>query len=70
MKKTFYWITFAATIVLLLCFAGFTIADYIHYDDMVNSAPFDVFILIRGIQFVIPAAITFIVSIILKKKIK
>lgn len=70
MKKTFYWILFWLTIALVLCFAGFLIADYINYDPVVTSAPFDVCIIVRGIEFLIPAIITFIASLIIKKKLK
>ena len=70
MKKKiplFLWIAAA------LLFVGFGIgvaADYQYYitEGIYGSAPFDLYILIRAIEFLLPAILCFIVGLVLRRK--
>ena len=58
---------FLVCIFLLIGFSIRLTADYIHYNETF-SAPFSVFILIRGLEFLLPAAILLVIGLILRKK--
>lgn len=66
MKK--YKILYGISIILLICFCVFIGIDYSNYDPIVTSAPFSTNILLRGVEFLIPSIIIFVIGIILKKK--
>ena len=75
MNKTKRWshladILLVAAIILVLAFAVNIGIDFYNYDKVLNSAPFYVFVLAHGISFLIPAIILFIISKIIKRKLK
>ena len=67
-KKLLCKILYGVSALLLLVFFVMLVVDYLHYDAMLTSAPFYVFILIRAIEFLLPSAILFTVALILNKK--
>ena len=56
--------------LLVLGFIVNTIIDYSRYNSTLNSAPFSVWILVNAIYFVIPAAVAFVIGLIVGKKAK
>lgn len=56
------------SIAFALAFIVFTAYDIHIYSTTVNSAPLYAFILVRAVEFIIPAVILYIVSRVLKKK--
>lgn len=66
MKKTIAKILKIISIILAVCFVVLLIIDYIKVYPF-GSAPFYVYILVRAIEFVVPANICYIVSRILNK---
>lgn len=69
MKKQKY-VTFLyfVSIILVVGFLVSVCIDYFTYDSTYNSAPFYVFIIVRGMEFILPALLVWIVARILKKK--
>ena len=47
-----------------------TVIDYLQYDEMVNSAPFYLWVVVNGIHFIIPAVILFVIGIVIGKRKK
>ena len=68
-KKTLCSILFTAAAVLAAAFAALLTVDFFKFYEF-GSAPFYVYILTRGIEFLLPAAICLIAGIIIKKKQK
>lgn len=68
MKKWIVRILYIVAIVLGLGFAMQLGWDYYQYTHTLNSAPFWVWILVRGVEFLIPAAILALVGFLLHKK--
>ena len=66
-KENFYKLLYIVSILLILCFFILLGIDYFKYNAMVNSAPFYAFIIVRSLEFILPAAIIFIVAKIIKK---
>ena len=60
-------IFFAICILLVTGFLVTIFADLAQYNET-YSAPFSVFLLIRGIEFLLPAAILFSIALVLRKK--
>ena len=58
------------SLVLIVCFIIKTIFDYGKYSSTLTSAPFDIWILVNALYFVLPALIIFILGIIKKRKNK
>ena len=56
--------------ILLACFIVTTIADYRRYVTTLNSAPFSVWIMVNAMCFVLPAAIAFLIGIVIKRRNK
>lgn len=69
-RKTVTKVCYAISIILLLCFIVKTIMDGIRYDSIVGSAPFEVYILVNAIYFVLPAVISFVVGWLINRKSK
>lgn len=69
MKKHLPLAFLIISIAFALAFIGFTAYDIHVYNTTVNSAPLYLFILARGVEFIVPAVILYIVSRILKKKL-
>ncbi len=57
-------------LLLLLLFAFFLGMDCGSYNPMHTSAPFYVCILVRGLEFLLPSGIAFLVACLLWKKAK
>lgn len=67
-KKTLKIVTKILTIILLLCFLMSLIADYINVYRF-GSAPFYIYIIVRGIEFILPIIVlNIVVSIIARRK--
>ena len=66
-KKTVCSILFIAAALLVAAFAALLAADYFKYYEF-GSAPFYVYILTRGIEFLLPGAVCFIAGIIIRRK--
>lgn len=56
------------SLILIICFVVKTVFDYGKYSSTLNSAPFDLWILVNALYFILPAAIFFIIGMIEKKK--
>ncbi len=54
--------------ILAGLFLIFTLMDFVGYKSSLNSAPFYAFVLVRAIEFLIPALIAFAAGLILKRK--
>ena len=69
MKAIIYKILYAVSALLLLLFIVFLCIDLYFYNDMLSSAPFYAYIIIRSLEFLLPSLIIFIVALLLKGKI-
>lgn len=56
------------SIVLIFVFVIKTIKDYQYYQSTLNSAPFEIWVLVNSIELVLPAIICLLTSVILKHK--
>ena len=56
------------SIVLIFVFVIKTILDYQYYQSTLNSAPFEVWILVNVVELILPAVICLLTSVILKHK--
>ena len=68
MKNKIHNIFFIVAVICMLLFLLFTILDYIKYKNMLTSAPFYVFVLVRIVYFIIPAVICIIIGLVIKHK--
>ena len=59
---------FGISALLALGFAIHTIVDACRYDSMLTSFPFYAFIIVRAVEYLVPALIVFVVGLICKKK--
>lgn len=66
MKKLSKILNIISITLLLICVV-LLVLDYIYYYPY-GSAPFYVYILVRSIEFILPAIICFVISCCLKKK--
>lgn len=64
--KTISKILKIVSIVLILVFVGLLINDYINVYPY-GSAPFYVYVLVRVIEFIVPASICFVASELIEK---
>lgn len=55
--------------VLLIAFLVKSIADYVKYSTVENSAPFSTWLLANALYLIIPAIAVFILGMIIKKKL-
>lgn len=69
-KENIYKFLYCISIFLIIVFAIRLGIDYLKYDTFNNSSPFYVRIIERGIEFILPSVIVFIVGIFCKKKYK
>ena len=67
-KENYYKFMWVMSALLLLGFVVRLGVDYYKYNPVVTSAPFYVCIIIRGLEFILPSIIAFIVGIICKRK--
>lgn len=70
MKNGIIKILYCAFAVLVLAFIVFLGIDFYFYDPISTSAPFYAYLIIRGLEFLLPAVIVLIVCEILKRKLK
>ncbi len=68
-KENLYKVLYVVSIVLIIVFAIVLFIDYKNYDAITNSAPFSVDIIVRGLEFVLPSLIIFIIGLVCKKKL-
>ena len=61
-------ICYGASVLLFIGFIINTLIDYSRYDSAINSAPFDLWIIVNAIFFIVPAIILFAVGFVIKKK--
>ena len=69
-KENIYKFLYGISIFLIIAFVIILVIDYFKYDPYNNSAPFYVCILERGLEFILPSIIVFVVGIFCKKKYK
>ncbi len=67
-KENLYKFLYLVSIVLIIVFAIILVIDYKNYDAITNSAPFSADIIVRGLEFVLPSFIIFIIGLVCKKK--
>ena len=70
--KKLNWIKvcYGLSVLLVIGFIINTIIDYSRYNSTLNSAPFYLWIIVNAIYFIVPALISFVVGLIIKKKAK
>ena len=68
MKKYIPGICYAVGAALTAAFVLKSIVDYRQYSSTLNSAPFDVWVLVNALYLLIPAIIVLVIGIIVKKK--
>ena len=70
MNKKVYKYLYLVSILMVCVFIILIIVDYSDYDPITTSAPFYVDILLRAVEFVLPAFVFACVSYIYQKKNK
>ncbi len=63
-----YKALYIASVLLIILFFACLGMDYFNYDTSSNSAPFYAFILERGLEFILPSILVFILGVFLRKK--
>ena len=56
------------SIILVIAFTILLAIDYSKYDSIINSAPFSAYVIVRLIEFVIPAFVCFLIARIIRKR--
>lgn len=69
-KQSIYKIFYLVAALLVLGFLIRFGVDVFLYDTYLTSAPLYLFALVRAFAFLLPAALVFLVGLLLKKKIK
>ena len=69
-KQNLYKIAWGIAAALLLAFSVTLIIDGCTYNDTLTSFPFYVYVIVRGIEFLLPSLLAFGVAFLLKKKYK
>ena len=67
-RPTFYQVLYAVSIVLVLCFILFFGVDVCNYHAYLGSFPLYTYAVIRGIFFLIPSMIVFVVALFVQIK--
>ncbi len=70
MKSNLLKILYCVFAVLVIAFIVFLGVDFYFYDPIATSAPFYAYLIIRGLEFLLPAVIVLIVCEILRRKLK
>lgn len=65
MKHRFF---FAAALILILLGGGSILMDWMRYHQTLHSAPFRIFILVRCVEFLLPAALCGAIGLILRRR--
>ena len=63
-------VCYGLSVLLVIGFIINTIIDYGRYNTTLNSAPFYMWVIVNAIYFIVPALISFVVGLIIKKKAK
>ena len=69
-KNNLYKVMYGIAAALVVIFGVKTGIDFYHYDSLLNSAPFYVFVLANAMEFVLPAALLAVFASIFRKKNK
>lgn len=67
-KKNIPKICNIVSAILAAAFVIKSIADYTHYSNVLNSAPFYVWVLANAVYLIIPAIVVLVIGISAKKK--
>ncbi len=67
-KENIYKFLYVVSIFLIIVFCIRLGIDYFNYDTYNNSAPFYTYVLVNGLEFIVPSIIVFVVAKIVKKK--
>ena len=70
MKSNICKVLYCVFAVLVIAFIVFLGIDFYYYNPIATSAPFYAYIIIRGLEFLLPAVIVLIICEILKRKLK
>ena len=63
-------VCYGLSVLLIIGFIINTIIDYGRYNTTLNSAPFYMWIIVNAVCFIVPAIITLIIGLVIKKKTK
>ena len=67
-RKNIYKVFYGFAVLLTVGFCVGTSVDFYQYDEMSNSAPFRLFVAVRGIEFLLPGLILFLAGSAVKRK--
>ena len=67
-KENGYRLCNFVSILLVIGFGIKLIKDWVVYNTTLNSAPFYLWVIVDGIALLLPAAILFLIGILLKRK--
>lgn len=67
-KEKIYKFLYFVSALLIIGFGIRVGVDAYQYSAAINSAPFYVFVLARSAEFILPAAICFVIGIVMNKK--
>ena len=67
-RKNIYKVFYGFAVLLAVGFCVGSSVDFYQYDEMSNSAPFRLFVAVRGIVFLLPGLILFLVGRAVKRK--
>ena len=56
------------SLLLVLGFIIHTVVDYTRYNSTLNSAPFYIGIIINAVCFIVPAILTWLAGVVIKKR--
>lgn len=69
-KEYWYRLMYVISGLLVLGFAIRLGTDWVQYDDRMTSAPFYTFVLIRAVEFLLPAVLIFAGAFLIRKIIR
>ena len=67
-RKNIYKLFYGAVLLLVIGFCVRVGADFYEYNEMTYSAPFYVFLIVRGLEFLLPGLLLFLAARVVKKK--
>ncbi len=70
MKNNVCKILHCISALFVLLFVVFLGVDFYYYNPITTSAPYYAYIIVRALEFLLPSLIIFIISEILKRKMK
>lgn len=69
-KESLYKFLYLISVLFIVAFVIRLAADYLKYDSSLNSTPFYVYVIARGIEYLLPGIIVFLAGTIAKKKFR